>query len=496
MRVTDALAGAWRSFRTRGRTIALASATLAIIVLGLLFAAVHPRPTCGDGPVELACPAAPVGPDGQPVSDDFFFAHRPLGRYGSITVRLASMTGIITYPPPGHDEIVPGLVPWAKAGIMIKDGVTQGSSYAALMLTGRHGVRMQYDYAHDVAGSPGREPRWLRLTRAGDTVTGYESPDGKRWTKVGAARLPGLPATVRAGLFSTSPGDLSFTPTALGGSLPASRFTQVTASFDHVSLAGAPAAGWRATPVGRTAGTDWERYHRAPGLVRAGGTFTVTGSGDIGPIADSGRTVASTLVGLTAALVIVIVLAARFAHPGGPALAARAAVIGAAAFVAGLAGAGVVVPVGSALLRAKGVDVLPVSALTGLRVVAGTAAILAGAAVFTLALRALIRRAWVAVLVAVAAVVLPYLLGGLALIPDAVAAWSLRLTPAAAFAVLQTSAEYPQVITHYAPSNGYFPLPGWAGFGVLCGYAAALLGLALVRARRPAGPAAPATRWR
>ena len=40
-----------------------------------------------------------------------------------------------------------------------------------MMVTGRHGVRMQYDYTQDLAGRPGAvsaaSPRWLRLTRAG-----------------------------------------------------------------------------------------------------------------------------------------------------------------------------------------------------------------------------------------------------------------------------------------------------------------------------------------
>jgi hypothetical protein len=34
------------------------------------------------------------------------------------------------------------------------------------------------------------------------------------------------------------------------------------------------------------------------------------------------------------------------------------------------------------------------------------------------------------------------------------------------------------------PSNGYFPLPPWAGFAVLCAYAAQALGLAAVLLRR------------
>jgi hypothetical protein len=126
----------------------------------------------GDGP----CPAGPVAGHGSVVSDQCWFLYRDLGGAGSITVRMTSMTGTITYPSPNRDQIVPGLVSWAKAGIIVKDGVRHGSQYAALIMTGRHGVRLPYDYKHDVAGSAGgvseRSPRWLRLTRSGGTTTG------------------------------------------------------------------------------------------------------------------------------------------------------------------------------------------------------------------------------------------------------------------------------------------------------------------------------------
>ncbi|MFD8146740.1 hypothetical protein [Streptomyces sp. NPDC059708] len=74
--------------------------------------------------------------------------------------------------------------------------------------------------------------------------------------------------------------------------------------------------------------------------------------------------------------------------------------------------------------------------------------------------------------------------------------WLLRTTPAAGFAVRQTLAEYPQVIAHYAPSAGYFPLPWWAGFAVLCAYTALLLGLALHRLPRSDGRPGRPVDWR
>lgn len=521
----------WARFRTRGRMIAVAAAILVTVLLGLLHAiTLGGGSHCGNGPVEVPCPTDPAGPHGRAVSDTFYFVHRPLGENGSITVRVTSMTGVITYPPPDHDEIVPGLVPWAKAGVIVKDGTAQGSSYAALMLTGAHGVRMQHDYVHDTAGRAGgvsaKTPRWLRLTRSGDTVTGHESADGTRWTEVGTAHLAGLPETVRVGLFVTSPGDLTLRPVALGASLPESRFTQATATFDHVSVEDGASTGtstgtstgvstdvstdgWEHGSVGEMGHTDWEKYHRAAGLVESDGAFTVTGTGDIGPIGtEGGHPVESGLVGLAISLIIVLVVAVRFATAGylpgvtgvapltGRTLAARALVVGAVAFLAGLVSATVVVAAGPNVLRANSLGVIPVSALTGLRVVTGVAALLAVAAVLALALGALLRRTWAAILVAISTVVLPYLLAVLPLLPDDTARWLLRLTPAAGFAAVQTMYEYPQVVAHYAPSAGYYPLAWWAGLAVLCGYATAALALTGFRVRRGVPASGPRPRWR
>ena len=59
----------------------------------------------------------------------------------------------VVYPDgdPGA-TMLPGVQPWAKAGVIVKDGTKQGSAYAAVALTGAHGVRMQDDFTHDVAG--------------------------------------------------------------------------------------------------------------------------------------------------------------------------------------------------------------------------------------------------------------------------------------------------------------------------------------------------------
>ncbi|MCX4775687.1 hypothetical protein [Streptomyces sp. NBC_01264] len=495
----------WTRFLRPARLIALVTAALMVLALGLLYAFGNHASCAG------TCPADPTGPDGTAVSDQFAFMHRDLGREGSITVRMTSMTGTITYPPPHHDQIVPGLVPWAKAGIIVKDGLGQGSSYAALMVTGEHGVRMQYDYGHDIAGSPvngaavsERSPVWLRLTRAGDTVTGYESSDGERWVKVAAVKLAGLSDTAQVGMFATSPGDLTLRPAGLGGATEQVRFTQAAGSFDDIGLEGAPAdGGWRAGLVGEMNTTDWEKG-RPAGAVEKDGTVTVTGAGDISPAATSGgRPVEGMLTGLSLALLIVLVVAVRFAGGGNrgaggsgrrqpvdgapltrAVLGARAVVVGAVTFVTGLLAVGIVLPVGLAVLKSNGVPVVGLSALTGARVVIGVSAALALTAVLALSLGTALRRRWLAVLVAVSVVVVPYAVSTVPLLSDALAQWLLRVTPAAGFAVQQTLVEHPQVTAQYAPSAGYFPLPWWAGMAVLCAYVAAAMALALRRLPR------------
>jgi hypothetical protein len=473
MSTTELLRREWTAFRRPGRLIALTAAALVVITLGLL-SAVSTRSSC-DG----SCPAVPIADDGSVVSDGFWFRHRDLGEQGSITVRLTSMTGTITYPPPNHDQIVPGLVPWAKAGIIVKDGVRQGSRYAALMMTGSHGVRFQHDYRHDVAGSTGRSSRWLRLTRAGDTITGSESGDGEQWHTVATATLDGLPATAQVGLFATSPGDLTLRETGLGGAIEQVRFTQAVGVFDNVTVEGGTTGSWQSEPVGEMNHTDWEKFHNASGAIEKDGVVTVSGAGDIGPLSDEGaRGTQTSLIGLVIALIIVIVVAARYGagtarvQSSRPVIAARAAVAGTATFVTGLVAAGVALPVSTAILKGNGIPIQPVAVPTTVRMIVGIAAVLALCAVLVHALGARVRRGWAAILIGLSLIALPYAVTALPLLPDPVSEWLLRLTPAAAFAVQQTGVEYPQVIAHYAPSAGYYPLPWWAGLLVLCAYTA------------------------
>jgi ABC-type transport system involved in multi-copper enzyme maturation permease subunit len=214
-----------------------------------------------------------------------------------------------------------------------------------------------------------------------------------------------------------------------------------------------------------------------------------------------GTPVEQTLLGAFAGLIAVIVVAAMFvtaeyrrglirvtfaATPArGRVLAAKAVVIGSVAFIAGLAGCTAAVLLGERLLRSSGNFILPVSALTQVRAVAGTAAVFALAAVLALALGTIVRHSAGAVTAVIVAIVLPYFLAtALPVLPAGAAEWLLRVTPAAGFAIQQTISQYPQVTATYTPNNGYYPLPPLAGFAVLCGYAALALALAAFLLRR------------
>jgi len=166
----------------------------------------------------------------------------------------------------------------------------------------------------------------------------------------------------------------------------------------------------------------------------------------------------------------------------GRVLAAKAIVIGAVAFVAGLAAAAGAVIFATDLAHHRGLSVLSVRWPTELRIIAGTAALIAVAAVFTLAIAVIVRRSGATVTIAIVTIVFPYFLsisnGG----ATGVADFLLRVTPAAAFAVQQPTPQYYLAVT--SPATGFFPLAPWAGFAVLCGWTALALALAACLLRR------------
>ncbi len=485
----------WTKFRTvRGWVVAV---LITIVVIpAFAFVSTSRGDGCATGngsgtASPVACPAQPTGPGGVPVIDEFYFAHQPVTGNGTITAAVTSLTGQALV---GSNQLAPaGLEPWSKAGIILKESTAQGSAYAAMMVTGSHGARMQWDYVNDTAGLTGSvsasAPRWLRLVRDGRTITGYDSADGTHWTLVGAATLPGLTSTVQAGLFAA--GSVSDTGESI----------RATGVFRHIGLSW-PAAGWTGTNIGGPNAVP------VPGTLRhSAGTLTVASFGDISPAAGgaymgSGQPIQDVLAGTFLGLIPLIVVAALFitaeyrrklicvsliaAPRRGRLLAAKAVVIGAVGFVAGLVGATLALAVGIHLLR--GNLQWPVSLLTETRIVVGTAALLGVAAVLALAIGTIVRRSASAVATVIVVIFVPHLLAFNPLSngngPGAPGGWELQITPAAALSVQQSAPRFHQLLTNYSPNAGYYPLSPWAGLAVECAWAAAALALAFLLLRR------------
>ncbi len=126
-------------------------------------------------------------------ADAFNFVYEPLDGDGTIMARVASLTDV--------DR-------WSKAGVMIRDTLDASSAHAFMLVSAEKGVAFQWRGAaaatsSNVAGSVSAPPRWVKLERAGDQITGYESSDGTSWTEVTSQSIP-MTGTVYVGLAVTS----------------------------------------------------------------------------------------------------------------------------------------------------------------------------------------------------------------------------------------------------------------------------------------------------
>ncbi|MEP6914281.1 MAG: Ig-like domain-containing protein, partial [Acidobacteriota bacterium] len=133
------------------------------------------------------------GADVWGTSDQFHYAYRPLSGDGSIVARVASLENVSS---------------WVKAGVMIRETLAPGSAHAFMLVSPSKGVAFQRRPAANGAsvgtgGTTSTAPRWVKLTRAGQTFTAYESANGSAWTVVGTETIP-MGGTVLIGLAVTS----------------------------------------------------------------------------------------------------------------------------------------------------------------------------------------------------------------------------------------------------------------------------------------------------
>lgn len=122
---------------------------------------------------------------------------------GTIVTRVVSMTNTN---------------PWAKAGVMIREGTGAGAKHAFCFITPGNGVGFIRRTATNgmstyTGGSTSTVARWLKLTRAGSTITASESANGTTWTVVGSVGVS-LANPVQIG-FAVTSGDNSRLCTAV-----------------------------------------------------------------------------------------------------------------------------------------------------------------------------------------------------------------------------------------------------------------------------------------
>jgi len=114
---------------------------------------------------------------------------------------------------------------WAKAGVMFRGGSGPGGPHVMVVVSPGRGVAMQYratlgGISANVALAPGVAPRWLRLARAGNTLTGYWSTNGTTWNRLGSIAVRLGEEDTAAGLVVTSHNNA----------------TLATAAFDEIAL--------------------------------------------------------------------------------------------------------------------------------------------------------------------------------------------------------------------------------------------------------------------
>jgi regulation of enolase protein 1 (concanavalin A-like superfamily) len=423
--------------------------------------------------------------------DQCHLVHQPMTGDGTLTARVVSQKNTAA---------------WAKAGIMVKASTTAGAPYVALMVTPAHGVRLIADATTELVGTGPAAPRWLRLTRAGQTFTGAESADGSSWRTVGTVTVPDLPAEALAGLFvATPPTDVQISVQGRSGSI--SRYLQLgEAVFDHVSVGTAvPAtAAWQDADVNPPPPRRGVPEPGPEGIIvvdlppgsstrDSAGTVTVTGAGELGRIGVGGTTllgggafdrVRQRLVGAQLGIIGAIVLGILFVtseyrtgtigitFAASPrrryVLAAKTAVLAGVVFVVGLLPGFAISLYAPAIERHNGYrppvfpDPPPFTDPVVLRAIVGTAAFLALIAVFSLAVGAILRgTAAATTLLLTLLVVIPTVATGTS---DTADHWIRQATPFAGLSIQQTLDVPSETVT--GP---------WTGFAVLCAYTVAAL---------------------
>ena len=453
-----------------------------------------------------------VGPGNDPVSDTFYFVHQPVTGDATLTLRVAALTApeeraSVEMGGQKH-QLLPDPSPFAgaAAGIMIKDGTRSGSSYAAVMLTANHGVRMQSDFTSDRKGTASRGTRWLRLQRSGSTVTGYESADGTTWQKIATVTPKSLPATAEIGFYVSSAPSL-YTTRGGGASSVGERVTNANATFDNVAfnnvafdnVAFNQTSPWKGDQIADEKQAERGQKNGGPsGTFTAGGSgFAITGTGKVGPQVPDDDMVQNSLIGVIGGLMALISIGALFATSEyrrgmmrvtfaatprrGRVLAAKTIVLGLTSYLVSLIGVIAALALALPMMKKQGFapPAFATPSLTDgpvIRAILLTAAFMTLVSLFAMAIGLLLRRSASAITLTIVLVLLPLIAG--TMLPGTSPRWLMYTTLAGGMA---TQRAKPPTITLVEPWSMIGP---WAGIGAVTAYTAVALGLAWWRLRK------------
>jgi hypothetical protein len=171
------------------------------------------------------------GADIWDTADAFHFVYQTLSGDGEIVARVTGLGNT--------DE-------WAKAGVMIRETLDPGSRFADMVITPGQGASFQW---RDTTGgncgfvqTPGlAAPAWVKLTRTGNSLSGFMSSNGSTWTPVGSAITVSMANPVYVGLCLTAHNNGALT----------------SATIESVSVSGGgapPDGGGGAPPAGSSPG--------------------------------------------------------------------------------------------------------------------------------------------------------------------------------------------------------------------------------------------------
>ncbi len=116
-----------------------------------------------------------AGADVWGTRDALHFVSRTLDGDGEIVARVAAVSGSQA---------------WTKVGVMMRMTLDAGSAQAFMLVSAGKGIAFQ---RRTMAGGDstgtgslgGTAPRWVKLTRQGQTITAYASTNGTNWTMIG-----------------------------------------------------------------------------------------------------------------------------------------------------------------------------------------------------------------------------------------------------------------------------------------------------------------------